>query len=227
MKLRAHPIPADACCELSSRRVFQKAKIMKEHQAIHSKPSTFNPVFEDIQTARLSLIPVTPESLLIQQQNDAAMKAKLGACLNAIVPEEWPPEHWEPHVLDYLLNLYAVSPEAVGWCRYVVLHNAAGRTLIGTFGSGLPKDETGEAEIGYGILPNWQRQGFAPEAVTAMLPWLAAQREIRAFVAQTFPHLRGSIRVLEKCGFEPAGDGFEEGAILFRKVCASVSGNSA
>jgi len=30
--------------------------------------------------------------------------------------------------------------------------------------------------------------------------------------------LRGSIRVLEKTGFEPAGAGFEQGTILFRKT---------
>jgi RimJ/RimL family protein N-acetyltransferase len=190
---------------------------MSKDQAAHSNPIVFTSAFEDIQTARLSLIPVTPESLLIQQLNDAGMKAKLGACLNAIVPAEWPPEHWEPHVLDYLLNLYAESPEAVGWCRYIVLRNASGSTLIGTFGAGFPNAETRETEIGYGILPSWQRQGFAPEAVAAMLPWLAAQREIRAFVAQTFPRLRGSIRVLEKCGFELAGAGLEEGTILFRR----------
>lgn len=50
-----------------------------------------------------------------------------------------------------------------------------------------------------------------------MLPWLESRRPIRAFVAQTFPHLRGSIRVLEKTGFQPAGQGFEEGTILFRR----------
>ena len=155
------------------------------------------------------------------------MHQDLGRLLNADVPEEWPPEHWEPHVLDYLLKLIAEHPDAVGWCRYLLLRpgsaQASKRLLIGTFGAGFPKEQTGEAEIGYGILPGWQRRGFAPEAVTAMLPWLQSQREIRAFVAQTFPELRGSIRVLEKCGFTPAGAGFEPGTILFRKVCEAES----
>ncbi|HEX4321663.1 MAG TPA: GNAT family protein [Acidobacteriaceae bacterium] len=184
-------------------------------------PST--PIFEDILTPRLDLIAVTPESLHIQQKDGCQisdqMRAELGASIGATVPSEWPHEHWEPHVFEYLLNLFAESPEAIGWCRYLALRDSSSgtRTLIGSFGSGLPKPETGEAEIGYGILPSWQRQGFAPEAVAAMLPWLQTRREIRAFVAQTFPDLRGSIRVLEKCGFEPAGPGFEEGTILFRR----------
>jgi ribosomal-protein-alanine N-acetyltransferase len=177
------------------------------------------PVFEDVVTSRLDLIPVSVASLLCQREDAADMRAKLGAILNAVVPNAWPHEHWEPHVYDYLLNLIAGDSEAVGWCRYLALRDESsyGRTLIGTFGSGFPKPETGEAEIGYGLLPDWQRQGFAVEAVDAMLPWLRTRREIRAFVAQTFPMLRGSIRVLEKCGFQPAGAGFEEGAVLFRK----------
>jgi [ribosomal protein S5]-alanine N-acetyltransferase len=177
------------------------------------------PIFEDILTPRLDLIAVTPESLHVQQRNSRHMRAELAASIGASVPDEWPHEHWEPHVFEYLLKLFVETPEAIGWCRYLALRDmsSGSRTIIGSFGSGLPKAETGEAEIGYGILPNWQRQGFAPEAVTAMLPWLQTRRQIRAFVAQTFPDLRGSIRVLKKCGFEPAGLGFEDGTILFRR----------
>jgi ribosomal-protein-alanine N-acetyltransferase len=176
--------------------------------------------FRDIQTPRLDLIAVTQESLQCQVGFGPEMQAELGSILNAKVPPEWPHENWEPHVLDYLMNLIAENPEAIGWCRYLVLrHDNGTRTLIGTFGSGFPAHDTGEAEVGYGILPDFQRQGYAPEAVDAMLPWLETQRRIHAFTAQTFPHLRGSIRVLEKCGFKPVGKGYEEGAILFRKQC--------
>jgi ribosomal-protein-alanine N-acetyltransferase len=192
-----------------------------EHMTQDQSPTLFvsspMPIFEDIATPRLDLIAVTAESLLIQQRNSSTMRAELGASIGAEVPDQWPHENWEPHVFEYLLGLFAESPEAIGWCRYLLLRQETSRTLIGSFGSGLPQPDTGEAEIGYGILPAWQRQGFAPEAVVAMLPWLQSRREIRGFVAQTFPHLRGSIRVLEKTGFEPAGAGFEAGTILFRR----------
>jgi len=188
---------------------------MTNHPAI--SPTLSIPLFEDLTSARLDLIAVTPESLHIQQKNTPTMRAELGAAIGTLVPEEWPHENWEPHVFEYLLNLYSVDPEAIGWCRYLALRHPGGRTLIGSFGCGLPRPETGEAELGYGILPSWQRQGYAPEAVLAMLPWLESRRPIRAFVAQTFPHLYGSIRVLEKCGFHHAGPGFEENTILFRR----------
>jgi RimJ/RimL family protein N-acetyltransferase len=179
------------------------------------------PIFADIQTARLDLIPVTTASLVCQQQDTNDMRKWLGTILHAAVPAEWPPEHWEPHVFEYLLALIAKDPEAEGWCRYIAVRDKSryGRTLIGSFGSGFPKPETQEAEIGYGLLPKWQRNGFVVEAVEAMLPWLRSRRQVKAFVAQTFPHLYGSLRVLEKTGFKPAGLGYEDGAMLFRKRC--------
>ncbi len=182
-----------------------------------------SPEFAEIVTKRLVLVPMTRASLLCQVGFGPRMRAELGEVLRAEVPAAWPPENWEPHVLDYLLGLIAESPETVGWCRYLLRREGETRTLIGTFGAGLPKAETGESEIGYGLLPAWQRQGLAAEAVLGMLPWLEGQKPIRAFVAQTFPHLYGSIRVLEKCGFAFAGEGFEAGAILYRRMCGSES----
>ena len=182
------------------------------------------PFFDDVRSVRLDLAPVTPESLYCQARNASDMRRELGAILNARVPEAWPHENWEPHVYDYLLKLIAEDVEAIGWCRYLLLRNPdGGRTLIGSFGSGFPRPDTGDAEIGYGLLPAWQRQGFAVEAVSAMLPWLRQRREIRGFVAQTYPHLRGSIRVLEKAGFSYAGPGFQDGTILYRESADDVS----
>jgi len=51
-----------------------------------------------------------------------------------------------------------------------------------------------------------------------MMPWLAAQQPIRAFIAHTYPELRGSIHVLEKCGFHLAGPGTEERTLLYRRL---------
>lgn len=113
---------------------------MTHNPSLVTVTSAAHPVFAEIQTPRLDLIAVTPESLHIQQRNTLNMRGELGACIHAIVPEEWPHENWEPHVFDYLLKLFAESPEAIGWCRYLVVRHPgpgtilAGRTLIGTFG---------------------------------------------------------------------------------------------
>ena len=181
-------------------------------------PSVCPSACAEISTSRLDLFPVTRESLECQRGFTAGMYTSLGEILHAEVPAAWPHENWESHVLDYLLDLLAQSPESLGWCRYLLVREPGRRILIGTFGCGLPHPETGEAELGYGLLPAWQRQGFAAEAVQAMMPWLAAQQPIRAFIAHTYPELRGSIHVLEKCGFHLAGPGTEERTLLYRRL---------
>lgn len=126
----------------------------------------------------------------------------------------WPPEHWEPHVCDFLESLYARAPYSIAWTRYAVTR-AAPATLIGTLG-GFPRTDT-EAEVGYSTLPPWQRQGLATEGLVALMEEIRQREEIQTFTAQTYPHLIASVRVLEKCGFALAGAGDEEGTVQYRR----------
>jgi RimJ/RimL family protein N-acetyltransferase len=48
-------------------------------------------------------------------------------------------------------------------------------------------------EIGYGIPPQFQRQGFAPEAVQRLLTWAFAKPEVNEIIAETLPELPASI----------------------------------
>ena len=197
------------------RSALDSKQTAKESEEMTDHGQPFSCV--EIDTPRLDLVPVTVASLQCQLGFTSGMYSSLSQLLQAEIPAEWPHENWEPHVLDYLLNLLTEHPESLGWCRYLLLRERGRRILIGTFGCGLPQAETGEAELGYGLLPAWQRQGLAAEAVQAMMPWIVAQQPIRAFVAHTYPELRGSIRVLEKCGFLPAGPGLEERTVLYRR----------
>ena len=181
----------------------------------------------DILTPRLDLIAITPE--LVQSERDHSMQI-FESLVCAMVPEQWPPQDWEPHVLDFLLKQMADLPSSIGWARFVALRDpsTSQRTLIGTVGAVPPGTEmsqstAGEIEVGYGILPAFQRRGFATEALAGLMPWVQTQTQVSAFVAQTFPHLQPSIRVLEKSGFQRAGKGFEEGTILFRRNCETIT----
>jgi len=58
----------------------------------------------------------------------------------------------------------------------------------------------GTAEIGYSVMPDYQRLGFALEAVAGLVGWAFPTR--RGLVtAETLPALEVSIRVLENNGF--------------------------
>jgi RimJ/RimL family protein N-acetyltransferase len=183
----------------------------------------------DIFTERLDLIAITREIVLCEQDGLNHARSGLGwrvrfeSLLSAKVPEEWPPQDWEPHVLEFILKQVTDFPGTIGWTRLVALRDVGScrRTLIGTVGAmppgtDLSQSGPGEIEVGYGILPAFQRRGFATEALAGMMAWVSAQVDVKSFVAQTFPELTASIRVLEKSGFASAGPGYEGGTLLFR-----------
>ena len=69
----------------------------------------------------------------------------------------------------------------------------------------------GVAEIGYGIMEEYQGHGYATEAVDAAVAWALRQPSVIRVEAETEPDNRASQRVLEKCGFVPSGAFGEEG----------------
>ena len=69
----------------------------------------------------------------------------------------------------------------------------------------------GVAEIGYGILEEYQGQGYATEAVKAALRWAFQNPNVTAIEAETDADNAASKRVLEKCGFLANGIMGKEG----------------
>ena len=167
----------------------------------------------EILTARLALIAITAETL----GSEIAADGQLGELIRCAVPGNWPPVDWEPHVMDMLLAQFDRDPAQVGWHRYVGLVRPDGsRLLIGSLGAFPRESAAAECEIGYSILPPYEGRGLATEAARALLNYLRGDDRLRSVVAHTLPRLAGSIRVMEKCGFLPDGDGEEPGTVRYR-----------
>jgi RimJ/RimL family protein N-acetyltransferase len=60
---------------------------------------------------------------------------------------------------------------------------------------------TGQAMIGYSMLPAYRGRGFASRAVQLLALWAFAETGIARLIAGTLPTNTGSQRVLEKAGF--------------------------
>jgi RimJ/RimL family protein N-acetyltransferase len=172
-------------------------------------------IASSIITARLELVAITPESLTSEQASDG----QLGQILNCHVTSEWPHADWEPHVLQLLQQRFAEDPTDIGWHRYILLRpvNNQSTTLIGSVGGMRWPDDPEAAEVGYAILPEFRLRGYAIEATKAMIAWIEATNAVKTIFAHTFPHLTGSIRILEQCGFTLEGPGKEENTIRYRK----------
>lgn len=174
---------------------------------------------EDILTPRLALIAITPAMVLAEKNSDP----RFGDLAGCAVPEEWPPENWEPHVFDFLLALYERDPASIGWTRFVALREADGaRTLAGTVGAFTTEAAPEVCEIGYGILPQFEGRGLITEAALALIARLHATGRFSSIIAHTFPWLGGSIRVMEKCGLTYDGPGQDVGTVRYRLRLTSL-----
>lgn len=174
-----------------------------------------SPLIEEIRTQRLALIAITLDSILAEQSANGDFHS-LGDVIGCTIHPEWPPIHWEPHVLVFMLDQFAAHPDQIGWHRYVALIQPDGtRTLIGCLGA-FAREPFITCEIGYGILPSFEGRGYATEGMRALVDHLRADTRITSFIAHTFPSLPRSIRVMEKCGMVFDGDGEEAGTIRYR-----------
>jgi RimJ/RimL family protein N-acetyltransferase len=164
-----------------------------------------------IKTACLELVAGTGNLL----NADTASTCSLAECLEAEVPRDyWPPEMWRGAREVFRVRIDS-HPDIVGWlCWYWVLNDNGRRVLIGNGGfTGAPLN--GEVMIGYSVLEPFQRKGYGTEAVSALVDWAFADMSINRIFAETFPDNRASIGLLQKCGFEYVGKGFEKGTIRF------------
>jgi hypothetical protein len=156
---------------------------------------------ELVKAGRLELRAATLDLLHAELRG----KQPLAAGLGARVPDAWPPPLYDEAALHF--SIAALSKDRrPGWMSWYVIERAT-RTVVGMAGfKGPPAG--GLVEVGYTILPEHQRLGYATEAIGALIRW-ASERGASRIAAETFADLTPSIRVLEKLGFarrDPAAE---------------------
>lgn len=140
---------------------------------------------EKIETARLCLTLANDEEMerIIASEADAEMKKAYGEMLHGAQ------EHPE------IRELYAM---------WLMKLKGKPDTIIGDLCfKGLSGD--GMVEIGYGVYPAYERQGYATEAVRAMIDWVIKRDGVKSVEAEADEDNAASLRILEKCGFVPNG----------------------
>jgi ribosomal-protein-alanine N-acetyltransferase len=118
---------------------------------------------------------------------------------------------------DYQLQQ---QPDMMGWGLWLIELTAA-RCVIGSAGFKGKPDKTGMIEIGYGIGPDYRRQGYTFEAARGLIDWAWGHAEVKRITAECLPDNLGSKRILEKLGMTPLG---KQGAYLKWELLRSESG---
>jgi RimJ/RimL family protein N-acetyltransferase len=180
-------------------------------------------VAQPIITPRLELIPATID--LVQAELRA--HEELGRRLGAAIPPNWPPELYDRAAAEYTIARLGEGAHQAGWwLHYMVLKSALpeARTVIGTCGFKGPPSHHGTVEIGYGMLAEFRRRGYAFEAVCALVAHVFARSEVSRVIAETLPELLPSIGLLEKAGFRCVGVGSEPGVVCYELRRADAHG---
>jgi [ribosomal protein S5]-alanine N-acetyltransferase len=174
-----------------------------------------------IATARLDL--VGADAVLLRAE--LAGRHALAAAVAADVPANWPPEHHDQGVIEWVLRSIEINSTADPWHFYYLLLQEP-RTLIGTCGFKGAPDADGGVEVGYSVLEQFHRQGLATEAVRALI-CAAFEAGASEVAAETYPSLLPSLRVMEKCGMILVGTGSDPGTVRYglrKSTFASTDG---
>lgn len=151
----------------------------------------------ELHTERLDLIALDPAQLLLYLEQTARLEQELGFSVSrAIITERV-----ERAIRMKLSKMAQVERARFPWYTYWLLVIRAipfGAGLIGFKGD---PDQNGEAEIGYGIDPDYQGQGFTTEAAQRLIAWAFEEPACLAVVARdTRKSNTASLHVLRKAG---------------------------
>lgn len=132
-----------------------------------------------IRTARLELVPLSGSFVDALKRGDRrAAEREIGARVSRWLVNE--PAHLVQLQLAQLAA-NAIGMAAIGRAIVVVLATGR-RRVIGSIGFHGPPDDRGRLELGCVIDPVDLSQGYAAEAMTALVDWAAHRFGIRRFV---------------------------------------------
>lgn len=171
-----------------------------------------------IESRRLTLVAATTQLI----SADLAGREEFSKEINADVPENWPPPLFGSAVMRVALEQLE-DPAEHGWSIWYLLsrkENPPRLRGICDF-KGMPGPK-GSVEISYSVLEQFQIQGYATEAVARLIVWAFSHQNVTEVTAETMPHMKQSIRVMEKNGLSFAGPGSEHGVVKYALAKTTV-----
>ena len=160
-----------------------------------------------IRSARLSLVP------LVVADADEMVGVLSGAALYTFTGGS-PPSLGELRA-RYSRLAAGRSPDGREEWRNWILRREPDRAAVGYVQATIA--DGARAEIAWVVGLRWQRQGFAAEAVRALVAWLDA-RGVTAIEARIHPGHAASAAVARRAGLVPTGGQTDEGEQLWLRI---------
>jgi [ribosomal protein S5]-alanine N-acetyltransferase len=153
-----------------------------------------------IETSRLKLVPLSYEDVLLYKEQPRLLAKSLG--VNYIERQN------DPKVLDdieeaigFWIENTKKYPEQFEWFTSWEIILKSENVAIGGIGFAGQPDENGKSTIGYGLDIRYHGQGYAREALKALIDWGFQNPNLTLVTAETPEKNFPSHKVLMKNGF--------------------------
>ena len=120
-----------------------------------------------LRTAQLELRPLAAGAAAALPHDRAAAAARIGA--------SWRRGGRWPSCIDVLPTQATATPDAEPFGIWVMIE-AGTATVVGDIGFMGPPDAEGVVEVGYSVVPDRRRRGYAGEALVALVVWVLGAR---------------------------------------------------
>jgi len=151
-----------------------------------------------LDTKRLELIPLSRNQLTLYLAGDEILIGETGQMSRDILTDTL------RSAINRKLEIMAgIDPADHPWITYWLMRHKKDQYGIGMPGFKGAPDYRGQVEIGYGIDPAYQNQGYTTEAVNRLIQWAFEDPRCQRIVApETKKDNPASNRILEKVGMK-------------------------
>lgn len=133
----------------------------------------------ELETNRLKIIPCTKETYQIAKNQNYDNGPEISTHLEQLIRD----------------------PSLLYWGSWIVVRKSDD-LVIGDIGFKGKPDGNKMVEVGYGFLEKYWNNGYATEAMSALIQWAFDTTKVKKVKAETMQDNCGSIRVLEKLGMK-------------------------
>jgi len=150
---------------------------------------------------RLDLVLVTVEQLLARAASDGPVDLGYDDPHDVLGPRDSPLHHRVPQVL--------ADPSVNPWLVRLAVLRGTGQ-IVGLVNFHGAPDESGMVEIGYRVLPEHRRRGYATEMASTMWAYAATLPAVRVLRATFTPDNEGSRAIIEAAGLAQVGEQWDD-----------------
>ncbi len=154
-----------------------------------------------IRTERLDLVSMSPAFIEALLDGRRAEAESIGGFA---LPNGWPDDHDE-RFLRLRLRQLNEHPDTEPWLAKAMVLREPGRPMAGRIGFHNPPLD-GAAELGYTVVPDHRRRGYAVEAAQALMEWARHEHGVRRFIVSVSPANAPSLAMAAKLGFRQIGE---------------------